>query len=163
MMMMTIIIIIIITIIITNNCPKITKGQLGRQARAWATGSPRAQPRRRAVKKILSSKLLMNSRRLWNSQQRHKFLRAKASRDILKFKVSEMAFSGVFKRYFPPRTPCCLVYTQDWEQCRRNFPGVPRRCTVRTFHRSKRRYPFNVIQNWETDALQIDVNVWLLI
>ena len=44
--------------------------------------------------------------------------------------------------------------TQDWEQCRRNVPGVPRHCTVRTFHRSKPKYAFKVIQNWETDALQ---------
>ena len=65
----------------------------------------------RAVKKFLSSRLIMNSRRLLNFHQRHKFLRAKAStcRDILKFKVSEIAFPGVFKRYFPPRTPCCFI------------------------------------------------------
>ena len=37
----------------------------------------------------------MNSRRLWNSYQRHKFLR-----DILKFRVVEMLFPAVFKRYF---------------------------------------------------------------
>ena len=54
----------------------------------------------RAVKKVLSSRLIMNSRRLWNSHQRHKFLRAEASGNILKFRVSEMAFAGVFKRYF---------------------------------------------------------------
>ena len=66
----------------------------------------------RAVKKFSSSRLIMNSRRLWNSHQRHKFLRAEASRDILKFRVSEMVFAGVFKRYFPPRTPCCLVRIQ---------------------------------------------------
>ena len=51
----------------------------------------------------------MNTRWLWNSHQRHKFLRAKASRDILKFIISEMAFPGVFKRYFPPQMLCCLV------------------------------------------------------
>ena len=51
----------------------------------------------------------MNSRQLWNSHQRHKLLRGEASRDILKFRVSEMAFSGVFKRYVPPRTPCFFV------------------------------------------------------
>ena len=39
----------------------------------------------------------MNSRWLWNSRQRHKFLRAEASRDILKFRVSEMAFPGGFR------------------------------------------------------------------
>ena len=64
----------------------------------------------RTVKKVLSSRLIMNSRRLWYlHQQRHKFLRAEASRDILKIRVSEMAFAGVFKRYFPPWTPCCFV------------------------------------------------------
>ena len=49
----------------------------------------------------------MNSRRLWNSHQRHKSLRAEASRDILKFE--SLAFPGVFKRYFPAWTPCCFV------------------------------------------------------
>ena len=38
----------------------------------------------------------MNSRRLWNSHQRHKFLRAEVSRDILKFIDSEIAFPEVF-------------------------------------------------------------------
>ena len=47
----------------------------------------------------------MNSRRLWNSHQRHKFLRAEASGDILKKLVSEMVFPEVFKRYFPLWTP----------------------------------------------------------
>ena len=48
----------------------------------------------RAVKKLLSSRLIMNSRWLWNTHQRHKFLQAEASRDILKFRVSEIAFPG---------------------------------------------------------------------
>ena len=39
----------------------------------------------RAVKKFLRSRLIMSSKRLWNSHQRHKSLRAKAFRDILKF------------------------------------------------------------------------------
>ena len=63
----------------------------------------------RAVKKFLSSRLMMNSRRLWNSHQRHKFLRAEEARNILKIQVSEMAFPRFFKRYFPLRTPCCFV------------------------------------------------------
>ena len=37
----------------------------------------------RAVKE-LSGRLIMNSRRLWNSHQRHKFLRVEAAGDILK-------------------------------------------------------------------------------
>ena len=59
----------------------------------------------RAVEKFSSSRLIMNSRWLWNSHQRHKFLRAEASRDILKFIVSEMSFPGGLKRYFPPQMP----------------------------------------------------------
>ena len=51
----------------------------------------------------------MNSRRLWNSHQRHKFLRAEASRDILKFRASEISFPGDFKRYFPPWILCCFI------------------------------------------------------
>ena len=63
----------------------------------------------RAVKKVSTSSLVMNSRQLWNSHQRNKFLRAEASKDILQFRVLEMGFLGVFKRYFPLRTPCCFV------------------------------------------------------
>ena len=63
----------------------------------------------RAFKKFLSSRLIMNGRQLWNSHPRHKFLKAEASRDILKFRVSEMAFPELFKRYFPARMPCCFI------------------------------------------------------
>ena len=63
----------------------------------------------RAVKKFLSNRLIINSRRLWNSHQRHKFWKAGATRDILKLRVSEMPFPGVFKRQFPMRMPCCFV------------------------------------------------------
>ena len=50
----------------------------------------------KAVKTFLSSLLIMNSRQLWNLHQRHKFLRVEASRDILKFRVSDMAFPRAF-------------------------------------------------------------------
>ena len=63
----------------------------------------------RAVKKFLSRRLIMNARRIWNLHKRNKFLRAEASRDILKFRVSEMSFPGGLKRYFPPRMPCCFI------------------------------------------------------
>ena len=53
----------------------------------------------------------MNSRRLWNLHQRHKFLRAEASRNILKLRVLEITFQGVFKTYFPPRMP--LLFHQN--------------------------------------------------
>ena len=59
----------------------------------------------RAVKTFLSSRLIVNGRRLWNSHQRYKFLRAEASRDILN--LTKMAFPGVFKRYFP--LPCSFI------------------------------------------------------
>ena len=63
----------------------------------------------RAVKKFFSSRLIMNNRQLWNLHQRYKFLRAKASKDILTLRVSEMEFPRVFKRYFPLQKPCCFV------------------------------------------------------
>ena len=47
----------------------------------------------------------MNSRQLWNWHQRLKFLRAKASRNILKLRVSEITFQEVFKMYFPQWMP----------------------------------------------------------
>ena len=86
----------------------------------------------------------MNSRWLWNLHQRHKFLRAEASRDILKFRVSKMTFSGVFKRYFPPLTPHLSDCTKDWEQCYQSVPDL----------NLFKHYAFSVIQNWNTDALQ---------
>ena len=63
----------------------------------------------RVVKKFLSTRLVMAGRQLWNSHQRHKLLRDQASRNILQFRISKMAFSGVFKRYFPLRMPCFFV------------------------------------------------------
>lgn len=54
----------------------------------------------RAVKKFLSSRLIMNTRQLWNLYQRHKFLRTEASRDVLKIRASEMAFPGVSRGIF---------------------------------------------------------------
>ena len=42
----------------------------------------------------------MNSRQLRNLHQRHKFVRTEASRDILKMRVSEMAFPGVSRGIF---------------------------------------------------------------
>ena len=79
----------------------------------------------------------MNSRRLWNSRQTLKFLRAKASSDILKF-TQKWHFQGFSRGIFHRR---CYVfssqYWQHWEQCHRNVAGIPRHRTVRTFHSSK--------------------------
>ena len=54
----------------------------------------------RAVKKFLSSRLIMNSKQLWNLRQRHKLLRTEASGEVLKSSVSEMAFPGVSRGIF---------------------------------------------------------------
>jgi len=97
---------------------------------------------------LSSGRLIMNSGWIWNSHERNTFLRAEASRDILKFRVSKMALKVVFKRCFPPQTPCCSVkYAQDWEQCRQNVPGIPR---FTDLDLNLFKYAFNVIQNWET-------------
>ena len=51
----------------------------------------------------------MNSTQLWNLHQRHKLLRAEASGDILKIRVSEMVFPGLFERRFQTQMPCCFA------------------------------------------------------
>ena len=80
----------------------------------------------------------MNGRQLWNSHQRHKFWRAKASRDDLKIIVSVMAFPRVFKRCFQPLMPCCFIRIHaSLGTMPSQVPGVPRHRTVQTFHRSK--------------------------
>ena len=92
----------------------------------------------RAVKKFFSRRLIMNSRRLWNSHQRRTFLRAEASRDIVKFRISEIASPGVFNRYFPPRTPCCFVGIHA------RLEAMPSKCP----RRSTTSHGSNVSQIW---------------
>ena len=56
------------------------------------------------------------------------FLKAEASRDILKFRVLEIAFTGVFHKALSTVDGmlfCQNTLTQDWEQCHRNVPHVP--------------------------------------
>ena len=91
----------------------------------------------------------MNRRWHWNSHQRHKFLRAKASRDILKFRVLEMPFPGVFKRYFPLQTPCCFIRIHA-----RLGKAIEMSQVFHDIAKFEHFTAFNVIQNWETDALQ---------
>ena len=83
----------------------------------------------------------------WNSDQRHKFLRSEASRDILKLRVSR-ALQEVFV--------VSSQYTQDWEKCCRNIPGIPQHCQFKCFtdlNLFTSKYGFNVIRiNWEMDA-----------
>ena len=92
----------------------------------------------RTVKTFFNSRLIMNSRRLWNSHQRHTFLRAEASRDIVKFRISEIASPGVFNRYFPPRTPCCFVGIHA------RLEAMPSKCP----RRSTTSHGSNVSQVW---------------
>ena len=97
----------------------------------------------------------MNSSR--NSHQRHNFLRAEASRDTLKFRVWEMAFPGLFKRYFPLWMP--PLFHQNTSKTENNVVEMSQ-----PFHDiapfepfsdpSLFKYAFKVIQNWETGALQ---------
>ena len=53
----------------------------------------------------------MNSRRLWNLHQRHKFLRAEACRDILKFRVLEIVISRGFQEAFS--TTDAILFRQN--------------------------------------------------
>ena len=100
----------------------------------------------------------MNSSWLWNSHQRHKFLRVEASRDILKFRVSEMPFPGVFKRYFSTADALLLCQTTgktgnnavEMSQVFHDITQFERFTSLNLF-----KYAFNVIQNWEMNALPI--------
>ena len=107
---------------------------------------------------ISSSSLIINSRWL-GTRTKHKFFRAEASRDILKIRVSEMGFPGVFKRYFPLWMSCCFlrIHARPGNmQCRQNVPYAFK--DIARFERftdlNLLEYAFNVIQNWETDALK---------
>ena len=88
--------------------------------------------------KVLSSKLIRNSRQPWDSHQRHKFWRAEASRNILKIRVLKIEFPGVFNRCFPLWMPCCSVriHARRGTLCRQNVPGIPQHNMVQMFHRS---------------------------
>ena len=96
----------------------------------------------------------MNSRRLWNSHQRHKFLSAEASGDILKIRVSEMAFPGFSRGIFHRgRHVVSLEYTgNNAIEMSQAFQDIAR--FERFTDLNMLEYAFNVIQNWETDSLQ---------
>ena len=108
--------------------------------------------------KFLSRRLVMNSRRLWNSHERSKFLRAKASMDILKFGVSEMTFTGGFHEVFSSAD--AMLFRQNTRKTRNNavemqaFNDIARLECFTDLNLFTGKYVFNVIQNWETAALQ---------
>ena len=93
----------------------------------------------------------MNSRQLWNSHQRHKFLRAKSSRDILAF-PGDLKIQEVFS------TADTMLFRQNTHNTGSNVIEM-----LQAFYVIARlklftdlnlfKYAFNVIQNWNTDAL----------
>ena len=98
----------------------------------------------------------MNSRQVWNSHQRRKFLRTEGSRDILKIRVSEIAFPGVFKVFL---TTDATLFRQD--TCKTGNNAIKMSLAFQDIAQFERftdlnllEDALNVIQNWETDALQ---------
>ena len=86
----------------------------------------------RAVKMFLSSRRMMNSRRLCNSHQRHKFLRAEEARNILKI-ISSLrnGVSRVFQEVFS--TADTMLFHQNTRKTGNNavemsqaFQDIPR-------------------------------------
>ena len=98
----------------------------------------------------------MNSKQLWNSHQRHKFLRAEASRDILKFNLGNVisrgfqeAFSNADAMLFCQNTRNTGNHAVEMCQAFHDITRFERFRDLNLF-----KYSFNVIQNWETDVLQ---------
>ena len=68
-----------------------------------------------------------------------------------------MAFSGVFKRYFPPQMLYCFRQNTrntgnnaiEMSEALHDITRFERFTDLNLF-----KYAFNVIQNWNTDALQ---------
>ena len=119
----------------------------------------------RAVKKLLSGRLMMNSRRLWNSHQRHKLLRAEASRDVLEFRVSETPLPGVFKRYFS--TADAMLLCQN--TCKTGNNAVEMFQVFHDMAPFKRftglnlfKYVFNVIQKKGKRKESLQLRLWNL-
>ena len=90
----------------------------------------------------------MNSRRLWNSHQRHKFLRAEASRDILKFRVSgdcrgfQEVFSTADAMLFRQNTRKTRNEAVEMSQAFHDIARFERFTDLNLF-----KYSFNVIPN----------------
>ena len=92
----------------------------------------------------------MNSRQFWNSHQRHKFLRAEASRDILEFQSLRNGISRGFQEVFS--TMDAMLFH---ENTLGTMPLIHNIAWFELFtNLSLFKYAFNVIQNWESDVLQ---------
>ena len=126
-----------------KNSAYASRHQMSLRASCWLTTAAEKEPTTSAVKKFLSSRLIMNSRQLWNSHHRHKFLRAKASRDILKFRVSEMVFKRDFYAMLFRQHTCKTVCKtgNNVVEMSHAFHDIARFRTLKlTFHRSKPVY-----------------------
>ena len=65
-----------------------------------------------------------------------------------------MAFLGVFKRYFAPRTPYCFIKIHVHAKLG-PMPSIHNIARFEPFtNLNLLKYVFSVIQNWETDVLQ---------
>ena len=104
----------------------------------------------------------MNSRWLWNLHQRHKFLRAEASRDILSLLSLRNGISSGFQEAFS--TMDAILFYQNTRntgnsavemlQAFDDIAKFERLTDLNLF-----KYAFNVIQNWNTDALHFYLRV----
>ena len=111
----------------------------------------------RAVKTFSSSRLIMNSRWLWNLHQRPKFLRAEASRDILSLLSLRNGISRGFQEVFS--TTEAILFRQNTRNTGNKAMEMLKAFDdIAQFERftdlNLFKYAFNVIQNWNTDTLQ---------
>ena len=95
----------------------------------------------------------MNGRRLWNSHQRHKFLRAEAYRDILNLIKNGISrgFQEIFSTAMQFHQNTCKSGNNAVKMCRVSQHIARFECFTDP---NLFKYAFNVIQNWETDVLQ---------
>ena len=103
-------------------------------------------------------RLTMNNRRLWNSHQKSEATSFLGPRHLGTFWNAESRkspFQGFSRGIFHHRHHVVLSeYTQDWEQYHRNVPLHDIAQFECFTDLNLFKYAFNVIQNWETDALQ---------
>ena len=94
----------------------------------------------------------MNGRRLWNSHQRHKFLRAEAYRDILNLIKNGISrgFQEIFSTAMQFHQNTCKSGNNAVKMCQvsQHIPRFECFTDLNLF-----KYAFNVIQNWEMDVL----------
>ena len=97
----------------------------------------------------------MNGRWLWKLHQRHKFLRAEVSRDILKIQSLGNGISMAFQEVFSSTDT--VLFRQNTRKTENNTVKMSQ-----AFHTQLECFTdlnllkntFKVTQKWETDALQ---------